>query len=75
MFIDQSPSRLAAADLAVPVAGTLAVDVADGHDLHPVVAEERPDVVEALVARADHREGDPIAGCRPPRQSRARSRG
>ena len=32
MLFDQPPGRLAAADLAFPVAGALAVDVADGDE-------------------------------------------
>ena len=68
MLLDQTLRGLAAADLAVPVSGALAVDVADGDDLHPLVAQERLDVVEALVARPDHRDGDPIAGRDPPAQ-------
>ena len=62
VLLDQPPGRLAAADLALPVAGALAVDVADGDDLHALVAQERIDVVEALVARADHAQRDAVAG-------------
>ena len=72
MLFDQPLGRLAAADLAVPVSGALAVHVADGDDLHPLVLQERLDVVEALVARADHREGDPIAGRDPSAQPQRR---
>ena len=75
MLLDQPPGGLATADLAVPVAGALAVDVADGDDLDPLVPEERADVVEALVARADHAQGDPVAGRDRPPRARAPSRG
>ena len=75
MLLDQPPGRLAAADLALPVAGALAVDVADGDDLHAVIPEKRLDVVEALVARADDPQGDPIAGRGRARQPRAPTRG
>ncbi len=68
MLVDQSPRRLAAADLAVPIAGALAVGVADGDQLYAVVAEERLDVVETLITGADHRQRNPIAGCGSTRQ-------
>jgi len=60
--LDQAFGGLASADLAVPVPGGFAVHVADGDDLHPLVLEEGADVIEALVARADDAQGDPVAG-------------
>ena len=66
MLLDQPLRRFPTADLAVPVPGTFAVHVADGDDLHPVVLEERAEVVEPLVPRADDAEGDPVAGRDPP---------
>ncbi len=70
--IDQPLRRLAAADLPLPVARALAIDVADGDDSHPLVAEERIDVVEPLVAGADHAQGDLLAGRRPARKAQRR---
>src|SRR5690606_1968738 len=52
MVLDEPFGGITATDLAVPVAGTLAVDVADGDDLHTLVAQEAADVVEPLVAGA-----------------------
>src|SRR5262249_19215611 len=65
--LDQPPGRLPAADLPFPVARALAVDVADRHDSNPVVPQERADVVEPLVARADDRQIDAVARCDGPR--------
>ncbi len=61
-----------------PSIGHLAVDVADGDELHPLVVQERLDVVEALVPRPDHRNGDPIAGrdpCAQPQRACRHDRG
>src|SRR5262249_39270447 len=64
--LDQPLRRLPPADLALPVTRALAVDVADGDDLHPIVFEERSDVIEPLVARADDPQRDAVArGDRP----------
>ena len=64
VLFDQPTGRLAAADLALPVTGALAIDVAYGDDLHALVPQKRVDVVEALVAGADDCDVDSIAGCR-----------
>ena len=61
VLLDQALGGLATAELAVPVAEALAVDVANGDDLDAIILEERPDVVEALVAGSNHAEGDPVA--------------
>ena len=61
MLLDETPGRFTAGDGAIPVAGAFAVDVADGHDLHAVIAEEAAHVVEALIAGADDAEIDALA--------------
>ncbi len=61
MLVDEPAGRFASTDLSLPVAGALAVGVADCDQLHTVVAEERFDVVKALVTGADHRQRDAVA--------------
>ncbi len=77
-LFNQAPGRLAAAELALPVTGALAVDVAHSDDLHALVSQKRVDVVEALVASADHGQVDAIAGrdgAREPERSAGYERG
>src|SRR5262249_42933529 len=60
-ILDEALARFAAGNGAVPVAGALAVHVADGDNLHAIIAEEAAHVVEALVAGADHAEVNALA--------------
>src|SRR5207249_2787238 len=60
--LDQALGGLASADLALPLAGALAIHVADGDDLDALVFQERAEVIEALVARPDDAQRDPVAG-------------
>jgi hypothetical protein len=64
----QASGGLATTDLPFPVAGALAIGVADGDDSNPIIAQERIDIIEALIAGADHTQGDLLAGSRPARQ-------
>ncbi len=73
-LFDQSLGGLPTTDLAFPVASALAIDVADGDDPHPLVLEERLDVVEALIAGSDHAHRDLIAGRGLPREPECRTR-
>ena len=73
-FFNQAAGGLAAAEFALPVSGALAVDVANSDDLHTLVSKKRVDVVEALVAGADHGQVDAIAGRDVAREPELRSR-
>ncbi len=73
--LDQPSGGLAAPHLAVPVTRALAIHVADGHDLHPLIVQERVEVIEPLVPCADHGQRHPVAGrnCAPPTHGRGRN--
>ena len=61
-LVHQPAGRFASAEGVVPVARAFPVHVAHGHHLHALVFEELAQVADALVARADHAQRDPIAG-------------
>ncbi len=73
-LVDQSPRGFAATDLPFPVARAFAVHIAHGDDPHSLVAEERVDIVKALVAGPHHAQGDPITRSHRPPETERRAR-